>query len=870
MSFLPIKKMLERVSHNATESDTTRFWELTYAGEFLIRLTAATLVACVDRSPDRDRYGLEYKLVRADGIGDWVQAIEQVLTGPPASHLNPFAYELRNSLTKRDKVDSERSEAINLLVDVLKNVYNPEFEIRETPSFRLWLKLFVTIRNKSRGHGAQTPAKLSSCVESLEKSIDIYINSIRLDDFEWAYLHRNLSGKYRVIGISDNCGSFDFLKTSKAQDSKNFQSGCYIWLSEPRRVNLIYTDQDCLDFFFPNGDFKLNDFELHSLISDNRRRQSNTDFMNPIASLPRSETEGLSSLEAIGNVLTNIPERPRLYIARKKLEVEVYKLLENDRHPIITLVGRGGIGKTSLTLKVLHELTLNNRFDIIVWFSARDIDLTTSGAKTVRPSILTEKEISKQFFELMGKKQNGSSGKFVSEIDYMTSQMGCGETGPILFVFDNFETLRNPQDIFAWIDASIRLPNKALITSRFRDFKGDYPIEISGMGRSEADELITVTSRNLSVEGLLQSRDRNAIIEESEGHPYIIKILIGEIADTGAYTRPSRIMARRDDILVALFERTFGALSPLAARTFMMLSQWRSTVPQLLVEAVLLRHAAEEAIDPETAINQLVRTSLIERSQDPEGSDHLLVPLSASIFGQSKLQVSASRMLILDDVKFLQSLGASDQRKDEKGIFPRLKNLFSSFAKRIEHNETSLAESRSVLEFIARGYADAWLLLSRLEIDCGEDGWQENAAEYLRRYLQNEPNGSNAYEAWQELQGLYMRQGDVVAGCGAFLRMAEFSEPPLESISSMANWLNSTFKTNHNLTIDQRSAVFLPLAELMKKRLVHASATDFSRLGWLFLNCGDKESAKHYALEGLKRDAGNTHCARIIERLEER
>lgn len=99
--FTPVDLILERVARNGTESDATRFWELTYAGEFLIRLTAATIVACIDNSKDRDRYSLEHRIVRAGGIGDWVQVIEQALTGPPASHLNAAARELRNEINIR-------------------------------------------------------------------------------------------------------------------------------------------------------------------------------------------------------------------------------------------------------------------------------------------------------------------------------------------------------------------------------------------------------------------------------------------------------------------------------------------------------------------------------------------------------------------------------------------------------------------------------------------------------------------------------------------------------------------------------------------------------------------------------------------------
>ena len=90
---------------------------------------------------------------------------------------------------------------------------------------------------------------------------------------------------------------------------------------------------------------------------------------------PASETEGKRGLAVIGNVFSNLPDAPKGYVRRTGLETEIQDTLLDDRHPVVTLVGRGGIGKTSLALTVLHEITKRERYYMIVWFSARDIDL---------------------------------------------------------------------------------------------------------------------------------------------------------------------------------------------------------------------------------------------------------------------------------------------------------------------------------------------------------------------------------------------------------------------------------------------------------------------------------------------------------------
>jgi hypothetical protein len=304
---------------------------------------------------------------------------------------------------------------------------------------------------------------------------------------------------------------------------------------------------------------------------------------------------------------------------------------------------------------VLNELSDSNRFDLVVWFSARDIDLTLAGAKAVKPHVLTEEEISTEYLRLIGpiSSENKERPSAV-----LAQHMAKSPLGATLFVFDNFETVRSPIDLFNWIDTNIRLPNKVVITSRFRDFKADYPIPVSGMEEEEAKQLIQRTVTSLGIENLVSPVQAAEIAEEADGHPYVIKILLGEIANDGKYSKPARLIARKDDVLNALFERTYASLTPLAARAFLVLCSWRSLVPQLALEATLLRQN-DETVDPEAAIDQLVRTSLVERLTAGDGSDFLEVPLTAATFGKSKLEVSPIRASIENDVRFLQDVGAT-------------------------------------------------------------------------------------------------------------------------------------------------------------------------------------------------------------------
>jgi hypothetical protein len=155
------------------------------------------------------------------------------------------------------------------------------------------------------------------------------------------------------------------------------------------------------------------------------------------------------------------------HIPRNSLEARVREeLVMKDRHPIVSLTGPGGIGKTTLALAAIGEITKIEPapYDVILWISARDIDLLDSGPKTVAPRVVRKNEIARAAVELLEPQERHDPG-FQPET-YFQTILSNGAAGPTLFVFDNFETLESPADVFNWVDTHIRLPNKALITTR--------------------------------------------------------------------------------------------------------------------------------------------------------------------------------------------------------------------------------------------------------------------------------------------------------------------------------------------------------------------------------------------------------------------
>jgi hypothetical protein len=479
--FLPIDRMWERVEISKQDSDSLAFHALLYTGEAIAKTVVAGLAAAIKEDRERHRYRVFHGLVRANSLGEWAQWLTEILTGPTFGFLPSEISEEHFQLTKKQIRGTWQYEAVEL-VHKCRQILDPKCE--ELPvkaSCKEWFSQFTALRNRTRGHGAISGRDSSKMCSPLERSLRLIYENLSLFKRPWVFLHQNLSGKYRVTKISETSTPFDYLRSTTNQ---RFNDAIYIYFDNIIPVDLIISNPDASDFFFPNGNFDGKKFELISYATDNILYADAYPYLQPSTELPPSERQGVGDLDVRGKTFTNLPNIPKEYISREDLGKELSGVLIDDRHPVITLVGRGGIGKTWLSLSVLDQITQSDKFSCILWFSSRDIDLLPQGPKPVKPHVLTVRDVSKEFVRLV-QPMEASEESFNAK-EFLQKCLRKSTIGPTLFVFDNFETVENPVEVYQWLDTYIRLPNKILITTRVRDSKGDYPVEISGMTNTTA------------------------------------------------------------------------------------------------------------------------------------------------------------------------------------------------------------------------------------------------------------------------------------------------------------------------------------------------------------------------------------------------
>lgn len=865
-TFKPFQKMIERLDTSKQESDSAFFYDLLFLGEMLTKTIVATFMAAIVDDKDRNRYRQLHKIVRADGIGEWGMALEDTLTGVSSQFLQTELRDIeKKDLTQKLEKGSWQYDCVENLFEVMKLV-GLALPFKEMPlktPAKNWFHHFATIRNGTKGHGATLPATCSKASLPLENSLKLFIENFFLFKREWVYLYQNMSGKYRVTNLNVASPNFDELKSDPSFVSK-YPNGVYVFFDHRTNVELIYSNPEANDFLFPNGNFKEKNFELLSYITDKRLEGDSSKYLTPAEDLPSSETEGIGKLTVSGNCFINIPPLYDSYINRKGLEKELNEvLLEIDRYPIVTLKGIGGIGKTSLALSVLNQISQTNRFDLILWFSSRDIDLKPEGAKPVKNTILNEADIAIEFVNLLENKEAKSTKE---KVTYLSQQMNKSGYGPILFVFDNFETVGNPAELFIWIDTYIRNPNKVLITSRTsRSFKADYPLEIFGMKEDECKELINETASNLGIKELITDKVIEQIVRESNGHPYVIKILLGDFAKDKKLTDVKRIVASKSDILTALFRRTYDWLSPSAKRVFLTLCSWRSAVPLIALEAVLLREA-NERIEVDDAVDELSKSSFIEVITSKEDEQiFLTVPLAASLFGKAELEVSPDKVAILLDRELLQEFGAAQHTDIANGIKPRIQRKFGIIANQISKGKADLESNRPTLEFISSKFPLGWVYLAKIYL---ENGDVDKAIHYLREYLKTDTVEDNKRQIWNLLADVYGYKDEWFNRVNALIEKCLLPNISLFEISETANEINRYFQEGKlDLDSEVKEKIILRVANLMASKMKDATAVDYSRLAWLYLHINDEDSALIMIRRGLEKDPENNYCRRLAIRL---
>lgn len=291
------------------------------------------------------------------------------------------------------------------------------------------------------------------------------------------------------------------------------------------------------------------------------------------------------------------------FIGRIKDRNDLTKLIMGH-HQIVTILGEGGVGKTSILVKCLYDLleTAADRFDTIVWVSLKNQVLTAGGIKTLRDSITTTLGLYQAIAEPLGATPKDTIGEVLGELrDYL-------QEFRVLLAIDNLETLQHNE----LLDFLRDLPptTKVVITSRIGLGELEIRRPLLPMNDAEAAQLFRRFAQVHSVESLtkLPQPDVIKICKKLHFNPLAICWFLTSVQQG---TPPQELMSKQTQLLEFCVQNVYDKLNPRAILLLQILLAARKP----LAEAELAYLAEMRAIDVRPHIYEIVGTMMVRVEQ---------------------------------------------------------------------------------------------------------------------------------------------------------------------------------------------------------------------------------------------------------------
>lgn len=318
---------------------------------------------------------------------------------------------------------------------------------------------------------------------------------------------------------------------------------------------------------------------------------------NPEALL--SLTVKLFEEDSSNNLLHNLPipdYDDTGFLPRPALEKELIKKIK-ARHPVVTVLGDGGNGKTALTLQTLYGLLESNDhdFDAFVWVSAKSNRLTVSEIQRIEGAITSSLGI----FEEISVNFEAGEGDPVDRVRNLL------EKNKVLLVIDNLETVLD--DVLVDFASDVPGQSKILFTSRV-PLGSDLAIQVPEFSESESLSYLRRLIEAYDIGQLRKEKDDSLkkFLSRLANKPLLIKWFALGVS---AGLEPAQITANPAIALTFCMENVFERLSQESRDILAVLA----IIPQPLSVTILQHISHYDATDIESAIAEVNRFGIIER-----------------------------------------------------------------------------------------------------------------------------------------------------------------------------------------------------------------------------------------------------------------
>lgn len=451
---------------------------------------------------------------------------------------------------------------------------------------------------------------------------------------------------------------------------------------------------------------------------------------------------------AVDSVTNNLPVAEfddTGFVGRNRDRRELRKHLSGT-HPVVTIVGPGGAGKTALLVRCLYDLLVEGRkqWDAIVWVSLKTQSLTAQGVAEVRGAVTSTLGL----LEVVDLQVSGQQRGARSTAEVLTSVQEYLEGLRILLAIDNFETIDESWQELRPLLANVPVGSKVVLTSRrgLGELELRFPLE--PLAAEEAARLLRLTARALKVGWLAESTDAklSRYAERLFFNPLAIRWFVSTLS-FGA--NPDDVLARGGDafgeVVRFCVESLFGRLEAEEWGVVETLACVRRSVSQTVLQVLCSELGRERLI---WALVRLQQASIVESHSRSGGRLEYSLSEIASEYVSSYRRPSADRFRrVREEMRRLDE--AVRQRQEE----PRKYDVDAVRAR--SHDERvcasqlvralealkagALAPARALVEH-ARGLTPSFSEVARVSgMVAAQEGDQFLALTEFERALELEP-----------------------------------------------------------------------------------------------------------------------------------
>ena len=303
---------------------------------------------------------------------------------------------------------------------------------------------------------------------------------------------------------------------------------------------------------------------LHSQTDPNFVGRENA-LINPSQDKVGRDSQLESQVQA--NIKKTLEERANISQERlfgiEKYMTELREYLQDKEGSwFISIVGTGGVGKTSIVEKLVREYTVDSGFIDLAWVTAKRTYFRLEN-RSIR-NIETALNINGLVSDIAEQLQIGLPSILSEHFSYLQSQL---KAAPYLIIIDNLETLDDYKELlekFYSHGKSIK-PSKIIFTSRQKIQKLSFDVrevELKGIDLNPTLDLIRYKGGHIQRISEASDDELLPIFKATNGIPLLILLVVSLIAtDDSPLEEIIQSLVQQDELYKYLYEEALSSIS---------------------------------------------------------------------------------------------------------------------------------------------------------------------------------------------------------------------------------------------------------------------------------------------------------------------